>query len=196
MTQAKRFSKKKVNCMHRTIPPCPFIFGMMKPAKNTTMPILPDILIFGPDGDFAEITGHGVIIYGRADALLKPSGVRIGTAEIYREIEKIPEIIESVAVGQEWDNNIRIILFVTLREGSTLTEELKKQIKTIIKTNASPHHVPAKIIAIPGVPRTVNGKIVEVAVREVIHGRPVKNISSIANAEVLEYYKNLKELKE
>lgn len=146
-------------------------------------------------GDFAEITEHGVVIYGRADAVLKPSGVRIGTAEIYREVEKITEIVESVAVGQEWNNNIRIILFVKLRDGLILTEELKNRIKTEIKINASPHHVPAKIIAIPAVPRTINGKIVEIAVREIINSRPVKNLDAIANAEVLEYYKNIEELK-
>lgn len=147
-------------------------------------------------GDYAEITSHqGVIIYGRSDAILKPSGIRIGTAEIYRQTEKIDEILESLAVGQEWQGDTRIILFVKLRENTQLTEELKDKIKKAIHDNASPHHVPAKIIQVADIPRTVSGKIVELAVREVIHGRPVKNIDALANPEALEYFKNLDELK-
>lgn len=146
-------------------------------------------------GDYAEITVHnGVIIYGRSDATLKPGGIRIGTAEIYREVEKIAEVLESIAVGQEWKNDTRIILFVKLQDDAALTEELKKQIINSIRAGASPHHVPAKIIAVKDIPRTINGKIVELAVRETIHNRPVLNTEALANPEALEYFKNLDEL--
>lgn len=147
-------------------------------------------------GDYAEVTAHdGMIIYGRSDATLKPHGIRIGTAEIYRQVEKIDEVIESIAVSQEWDHDTRIILFVKLREGITLNEDLKKRIVTNIHKNASPHHVPAKIIQVADIPKTRNGKLVELAVRNVIHGLPVKNIDVLANPEALEYFKNLSELK-
>jgi acetoacetyl-CoA synthetase len=146
-------------------------------------------------GDYAEITENGgVIIYGRSDALLKPGGIRIGTAEIYRQVEKLPDILESIAVGQDWQNDVRIILFVKLRAGVDLTTELQDKIKATIRNNASPHHVPAKIIQVMDIPRTVSGKIVELAVRETIHNRPVKNIDAIANPEALEYFKNLPQL--
>lgn len=140
-------------------------------------------------GDYAEITEHnGMIIYGRADAVLKPSGVRIGTAEIYRQLENINQILEAVAVGQEWQGDIRVILFVKLREGLILTDELKTLIKTTLRHEASPHHVPAKIIQVADIPKTINNKTVELAVREVIHNRPVKNIDAIANPECLKYF--------
>ena len=140
-------------------------------------------------GDYAEITDRGtLIIYGRSDATLNPRGVRIGTAEIYRQIEKIPEIIESIAVSQEKDNNSQIILFVVLKKNKLLTEELIKKIKKLLRDECSPRHVPAKIIAVPEIPKTLNGKIVEVAVKNIINGHPVKNISVIANPESLKYY--------
>ena len=147
-------------------------------------------------GDFAELTEHnGIIIYGRSDAVLKPGGIRIGTAEIYRQVEKLPEILESIAVGQDWQNDVRIILFVKLRPDVELTTELQNKIKITIRNNASPHHVPAKIIQVADIPRTVSGKIVELAVRETIHERPVKNIDALANPEALMHFKNLPELK-
>ncbi len=147
-------------------------------------------------GDYAEITKHdGVIIYGRSDALLKPRGVRIGTAEIYRQVEKIEEVMESIVVGQEWKDDIRLVLFVRLRDGEELTEDLKNKIKKTIRDNASPHHVPEKIIQVKDIPRTISGKIVELAVRDVIHDRVVKNKDALANPEALEYFKNLEELK-
>jgi acetoacetyl-CoA synthetase len=148
-------------------------------------------------GDYAEATPHGgLIIYGRSDAVLNPGGVRIGTAEIYRQVEKITEVLESLAVGQEWEGDVRVILFVVLRKGTPLTDVLKSQIKQQIRKNASPRHVPAKIIAINDIPRTLSGKIVELAVRETIHGREVNNKTSLANPEALEQFKNLKELEE
>lgn len=146
-------------------------------------------------GDFAEITmRHTVIIYGRSDAVLNPGGVRIGTAEIYRQIETIPEILDSLTVSQEWQDDSRIILFVVLKKDQQLTPELKDHIKTIIREHCSPRHVPAKIIAVPDIPRTLSGKIVELAVREIIHNRPIKNIGAIANPNSLNYFKNIAEL--
>jgi len=130
-------------------------------------------------GDWIEITEHGgVIIYGRSDATLKPSGVRIGTAEIYRQVEMIPEVLDSLVVGQDWDSDMRIILFVKLRERLQLTEELVTKIKTTIRQNCSPRHVPAKVVAVEDIPYTISGKKVELAVRKVIHGQDVKNRDS------------------
>jgi len=146
-------------------------------------------------GDYAEITEHqGLIIHGRSDSTLNPGGVRIGTAEIYRQLEHIDEVIDSIVVDQEVENDTRIILFIILRDGIQLSEEIKQKIKNKIKVNASPRHVPAKIIQINDIPRTISGKIVELAVQDVIHGRVVKNISAIANPEALEQFKNLSEL--
>ena len=136
-----------------------------------------------------------VFIVRRSDATLNPSGVRIGTAEIYRQVEKLPEVVESIAVGQEWKNDTRIVLFVRLQQGHTLDAELTNRIKTVIRENTSPRHVPAKIIQVADIPRTISGKIVELAVQNVIHGRPVKNIDALANPEALDYYNNLPELK-
>ncbi|KTC87581.1 MULTISPECIES: acetoacetate--CoA ligase [Legionella] len=148
-------------------------------------------------GDFAEITKHnGLIIYGRSDAVLNPGGVRIGTAEIYRQVEKIPEIIESIVVGQDWQDDVRVVLFVKLREGVELDEPLKDTIRHTIRHNASPRHVPAKILQVADIPRTISGKIVEVAVREVVHGKKVNNLNSLANPEALEHFKNREELGE
>ncbi|MCF6323845.1 MAG: acetoacetate--CoA ligase [Gammaproteobacteria bacterium] len=146
-------------------------------------------------GDYAEITAHdGIIIYGRSDALLNPGGVRIGTAEIYRQVEKQPEIIESIAVGQHWDDDIRIILFVKLQKGCKLNDALITQLKTRIRQNTTPRHVPDKIIAVDDIPRTRSGKIVELAVRHIIHNEAVLNISAIANPEALNCFKGLPEL--
>ncbi|MFI4968407.1 MAG: acetoacetate--CoA ligase [Gammaproteobacteria bacterium] len=146
-------------------------------------------------GDWAELTEHdGLIIYGRSDATLNPGGVRIGTAEIYRQVEKLPEIAESLAVGQDWQGDVRVILFVRLQEGITLDEPLRKRIKQTIRDNTTPRHVPAKIIAVADIPRTISGKITELAVRNVIHGRPVKNTDALANPQALEHYRNLPEL--
>ncbi|KTC65572.1 acetyl-CoA synthetase (plasmid) [Legionella adelaidensis] len=147
-------------------------------------------------GDFAEITPHnGLIIYGRSDAVLNPGGVRIGTAEIYRQVEKIAEVLDSVVIGQDWEDDVRVILFVKLREKLILDEPLKKKIIQTIRDNASPRHVPAKIIQVGDIPRTINGKVVELAVREVVHGRAVNNLRSLANPEALEFFKNRDELK-
>ncbi|HET6646880.1 MAG TPA: acetoacetate--CoA ligase, partial [Pyrinomonadaceae bacterium] len=146
-------------------------------------------------GDYAEITeGHGIIIYGRSDATLNPGGVRIGTAEIYRQVEQLPEILESLVIGQEWGNDTRIVLFVKLRLGDALDEELKSRIKDTIRRNTTPRHVPSVIVAVEDIPRTRSGKIVELAVRETVHDRPVKNLEALANPESLRYFANLEEL--
>ena len=150
-------------------------------------------------GDWAELTEHdGVVIYGRSDATLNPGGVRIGTAEIYRQVEQLPEVIESLVIGQEWpdgSDDVRIVLFVRLAEGTTLTEELRDRIRRRIRQNTSPHHVPKKIVQVADIPRTISGKITELAVREVVHGRPVKNRDALANPEALELYRDIPELK-
>ncbi|RUO65588.1 acetoacetyl-CoA synthetase [Pseudidiomarina planktonica] len=146
-------------------------------------------------GDYAELTEHnGVIIYGRSDAVLNPGGVRIGTAEIYRQVEKVDAVLESIAVGQQHDDDERVVLFVKLRDGIQLNEELQQEIRRTIRANATPRHVPAVIAQVDDIPRTISGKIVELAVRQVIHGETVKNTDALANPEALELFKNRTEL--
>ena len=150
-------------------------------------------------GDYAEITEHGgFVIYGRSDATLNPGGVRIGTAEIYRQVEKLDEVVESIVIGQNWPpqdpNDARVVLFVKLREGLTLDDGLSKRIKEVIRDNTTPRHVPAKILQVADIPRTKSGKIVELAVRNVVHGEPVKNREALANPEALEYFADRPEL--
>ena len=147
-------------------------------------------------GDYAAKTEHaGVVIYGRSDAVLKPGGVRIGTAEIYRQVEQVPEVLEALVIGQDWDNDVRVVLFVKLREGLVLEDALVAKIKKQIRDNATPRHVPTKIVQVADIPRTKSGKIVELAVRDVVHGRPVKNIEALANPEALALYRDLPQLK-
>lgn len=146
-------------------------------------------------GDYAELTAHdGIVIYGRSDAVLNPGGVRIGTAEIYSAVESLPEISESIAVGQEWNGDVRVILFVRLQDGVSLDKALKDRIRATIRTSTTPRHVPAKIIAVADIPRTRSGKLTELAVRNVIHGQPVKNIDALANPQALEHFRALPEL--
>lgn len=150
-------------------------------------------------GDFCEITEHrGLIIYGRSDATLNPGGVRIGTAEIYRQVEKLPEVMESLAIGQDWPphnpNDVRVVLFVRLREGISLDDELIQRIKQVVRDNTTQRHVPAKVLEVADIPRTKNGKIAELAAREVVHGRPVKNEEALANPESLAYFRDRAEL--
>ncbi len=147
-------------------------------------------------GDFAEWTAHGgMIIHGRSDATLNPGGVRIGTAEIYAQVEQIPEVLEAIAIGQDWDNDVRVVLFLRLKEGVTLDDALRDKIKQKIRAGASPRHVPARIVQIADIPRTKSGKITEIAVREIIHGRAVKNTEALANPEALDLYRDLEELR-
>ena len=143
-------------------------------------------------GDWCEETAHGgFIIYGRSDAVLNPGGVRIGTAEIYRQVEQLDEVFESIVIGQEWEGDVRVVLFVKLKEGLSLDEALVARIKQRIRANTTPRHVPAKILQVADIPRTKSGKIVELAVRDVVHGRGAKNVEALANPEALEHFRNL-----
>ncbi len=146
-------------------------------------------------GDWAELTPRGgMVIYGRSDAVLNPGGVRIGTAEIYRQVEQLPEVLESLAIGQQWEGDVRVVLFVKLRPGVALDDSLRQRIVRQIRLNTTPRHVPSKIIAVPDIPRTKSGKIVELAVRDVVHDRPIKNAEALLNPEALEYFRNRPEL--
>lgn len=146
-------------------------------------------------GDFAELTEHdGMIIYGRSDAVLNPGGVRIGTAEIYRQVEQVHEVLESLACGQRWDGDERVVLFVKLREGIALDDSISQRIKQQIREGASPRHVPAKILQVVDIPKTISGKIVELAVKNVIHNEPVHNLGALANPEALAHFRDRAEL--
>jgi len=148
-------------------------------------------------GDYAEQLPHGaMMIHGRSDAVLNPGGVRIGTAEIYRQVEKVPQVLDSVAIGQQWQGDVRVVLFVRVREGVELDEALQQQIRQVIRDNTTPRHVPAKIVAVTDIPRTISGKIVELAVRSVVHGQKVKNTDALANPEALEQFRNRPELQD
>ncbi|MEL6423752.1 MAG: acetoacetate--CoA ligase, partial [Pseudomonadota bacterium] len=143
-------------------------------------------------GDFAEWTEQGgMIIHGRSDATLNPGGVRIGTAEIYRQVEQLEEIVEAVVIGQDWDGDVRVVLFVVLRDGVALDADLEKKIRDQVRSGASPRHVPAKIVAVADIPRTKSGKITELAIRDIVHGRPVNNTEALANPEALSLYRDL-----
>jgi acetoacetyl-CoA synthetase len=147
-------------------------------------------------GDWCELTAHGgMVIYGRSDAVLNPGGVRIGTAEIYRQVEKLDEVLESIVIGQDWEKDVRVVLFVRLREGARLDEALVKRIKDTIRENCTPRHVPAVILEVPDIPRTKSNKIDELAVRAVVHGQPVKNVEALANPEALDHFRHRPELK-
>ncbi len=147
-------------------------------------------------GDFVSRTARGgFLIHGRSDAVLNPGGVRIGTAEIYRQVERLPEVLESVCIGQEWQDDVRVVLFVRLRDGVALDDALRTRIRDAIRAHTSPRHVPARIVAVADIPRTLSGKTVELAVREVVHGRPVANTDALANPAALELFRDLPELR-
>jgi acetoacetyl-CoA synthetase len=147
-------------------------------------------------GDYVELTGHGgMVIYGRSDAVLNPGGVRIGTAEIYRQVEQLDEVLESLVIGQDWDNDVRVVLFVRLRDGLALDDALVGRIKQRIRTNTTPRHVPAKVVQVTDIPRTKSGKIVELAVRNAVHGQAVRNVEALANPEALDQFRNRAELR-
>jgi acetoacetyl-CoA synthetase len=146
-------------------------------------------------GDYAEELAHGgLLIHGRSDAVLNPGGVRIGTAEIYRQVEKVEEVLDSVAIGQQWQGDVRVVLFVRLRDGVVLDDALEQKIRQVIRVNTTPRHVPAKILAVSDIPRTISGKVVELAVRNVVHGEAVKNTDALANPEALEQFRGRPEL--
>ncbi|KAF1311405.1 hypothetical protein BLX42_08955 [Pseudomonas sp. SG-MS2] len=146
-------------------------------------------------GDYAEqLTTGGMVIHGRSDAVLNPGGVRIGTAEIYRQVEKVEQVLESVAIGQQWKGDVRVVLFVRLRDGLALDEPLQQRIRQVIRQYTTPRHVPAVILQVSDIPRTISGKLVELAVRNVVHGLPVKNTDALANPEALEFFRDRTEL--
>jgi acetoacetyl-CoA synthetase len=148
-------------------------------------------------GDYVMLTDHdGVIIYGRSDATLNPGGVRIGTAEIYRHVEQLEEVVEGIVIGQDWQDDVRVVLFVVLQAGIELDDALSDRIRKTVRDKCTPRHVPAKVIQVSEIPRTKSGKIVELAVREVVHDRPVKNLHSLANPEALELYRDLPQLRD
>jgi len=147
-------------------------------------------------GDYVALTENGgMIVYGRSDAILNPGGVRIGTAEIYRQVEQFDEVLESIAIGQDWDHDVRVVLFLVLREGVSLDDDLRERVKDRIRRNTTPRHVPARIVQVADIPRTKNGKIVEIAVRDAVHGRAVKNKDALANPEALALYRDIAALK-
>ena len=147
-------------------------------------------------GDYAEQLPHGaMMIHGRSDAVLNPGGVRIGTAEIYRQVEKITEVLDSVAIGQQWQDDVRVVLFVRLRDGVELDAGLEQRIRDVIRANTTPRHVPARIVAVTDIPRTISGKVVELAVRNVVHGEKVKNTDALANPQALEQFRDRVELR-
>jgi len=147
-------------------------------------------------GDYAEITeSGGIVIHGRSDAVLNPGGVRIGTAEIYRQVEQVEEVLEAICVGQDWEGDVRVVLFVKLRPGLVLDDRLRERIKRQVRANTTPRHVPARIVQVADIPRTMSGKITEIAVRDVIHGRPVKNTEALANPQALDLYRDLDDLR-
>jgi acetoacetyl-CoA synthetase len=184
-------------CCRQPFPSMPVCFWGDKDGSKYKAAYFEEYPNIWAHGDFAKITEHGgLVIFGRSDATLNPGGVRIGTAEIYRQVESLDEIIESICVGQDWDDDVRVVLFVRLRSGVELTEELQARIRKAVRENTTPRHVPAKIVAVADIPRTVSGKIVELAVRNIIHGREVKNKDALANPEALDLYKDIAELAE
>jgi len=179
----------------RAFPPMPIMFWNDPGEKKYRAAYFERFDDIWCHGDFAEWTEHGgMIIYGRSDATLNPGGVRIGTAEIYNQVEQMPEIVESICIGQDWDSDVRVVLFVRLAADVSLDADLERRIKAKIRAGASPRHVPAKIVAVADIPRTKSGKITELAVRDVVHGRAVKNKEALANPEALDLYRNLPQL--
>ncbi|CCD00058.1 acetoacetate--CoA ligase [Azospirillum baldaniorum] len=176
-------------------PACRWASGPTRTGRSTARAYFERFPNVWTHGDFIERTVHGGwVIYGRSDAVLNPGGVRIGTAEIYRQVEQLPEILEAVCIGQEWDGDVRVILFVVLREGLTLDKALEDTIRKRIKENCSPRHVPARIVAVKDIPRTRSGKITELAVRDAVHGRPIKNTEALANPMALDEFRERPEL--
>lgn len=179
----------------RSFPSCPVMFWNDPDGRIFRAAYFELYRDVWAQGDYAEITeNNGIIIHGRSDAVLNPGGVRIGTAEIYRQVEKVEEVLDSVVIGQQWLDDVRVILFVVLRPGLALDEDLRRHIASTIKAGTTPRHVPAKVIQVTDIPRTISGKIVELAVANVVHRRPVKNKDALANPEALELFSNLPEL--
>jgi acetoacetyl-CoA synthetase len=186
--------KGELVCTH-PFPSMPVKFWNDKGNKKYTAAYFSKFENVWCHGDFMEITERGTaIIYGRSDATLNPGGVRIGTAEIYRQVEKLEWVLESIIVGQEWEGDTRLVLFVKIRDGLDLCQERITEIKQVIRLHTTPRHVPAKVLSVADIPRTKSGKIVELAVRDTIHGRVIKNLEALANPEAIEHFKNRVEL--
>jgi acetoacetyl-CoA synthetase len=184
-------------CCSRPFPAMPVFFWDDEDGSKYRAAYFEKIPGVWAQGDFAKRTeNEGYVIFGRSDATLNPGGVRIGTAEIYRQVENLDAVLESLCVGQQWDDDVRVVLFVKLRDGITLDEELQDRIRKAIREKTTPRHVPARIIQVADIPRTISGKIVELAVRNIIHGQAVANIDALANPEALELYRDLPELHE
>ena len=182
-------------CCSRPFPAMPVFFWDDDDGSKYKSAYFEKIPGVWAQGDFARRTENGgYVIFGRSDATLNPGGVRIGTAEIYRQVESLDEVLESLCVGQQWDDDERVVLFVKLRDGLTLDEGLQDRIRKAVRGKTTPRHVPARIIQVADIPRTISGKIVELAVRNIIHGRPVKNVDALANPGALEFYRDLPEL--
>ena len=176
--------------------PCRWVSGMIPAGASTTTPTSPASATSGATATtWRSPSAGGVIIHGRSDAVLNPGGVRIGTAEIYRQVEQLDEVVESLVIAQQWEGDVRIVLFVILREGIMLDGALESKIRSRIRANATPRHVPARIVQVTDIPRTRSGKITELAVRDVVHGRAVKNREALANPQALEQFANRPELK-
>ncbi len=179
----------------RSFPSCPVMFWNDPDGRVFRAAYFELYRDVWAQGDYAEITeNNGIIIHGRSDAVLNPGGVRIGTAEIYRQVEKVEEVLDSVVIGQQWQDDVRVILFVVLRPGLALDEDLRRRIASTIKAGTTPRHVPAKVIQVSDIPRTISGKIVELAVANIVHGRAVKNRDALANPEALDLFSNVPEL--
>ncbi|MBI2784506.1 MAG: acetoacetate--CoA ligase [Gammaproteobacteria bacterium] len=180
----------------RPFPSCPIGFWNDPGDRKFTEAYFSRWTGIWAQGDYGEITPHGgLVIHGRSDAVLNPGGVRIGTAEIYRQVEKIPAVLESVCIGQDWDDDVRVVLFVVLRSGLALDDALRDRIRATIRANATPRHVPARIVQVTDIPRTRSGKIAELAVRQIVHDLPVKNTEALANPEALDLYRGLSALR-
>jgi len=192
--QAVRNQKGELVCT-QTFPSQPVYFWADESGEKYHNAYFAEYENIWHHGDYVKLTDHnGIIIYGRSDATLNPGGVRIGTAEIYRHVEQLEEVMESIVIGQTWDSDVRVVLFVVLQNGLSLDDELVNKIRQTVREKCTPRHMPAKVIQVAEIPRTKSGKIVELAVREVVHNREVKNIHSLANPEALELYRNLPEL--
>lgn len=179
----------------KPFPSCPIAFWADEHGEKFHAAYFDTYPSIWAHGDYGEVTANGgIVIHGRSDSVLNPGGVRIGTAEIYRQVEKIDAVIDAICIGQQWDDDVRVVLFVVLRGGLNLDDELIKTIRTTIRANTTPRHVPAKVIQVADIPRTISGKIVELAVRKVVHGEAVKNTDALANPEALAHFANLPEL--
>ncbi len=179
----------------KPFPSCPIAFWADEHGEKFHAAYFDTYPSIWAHGDYGEVTANGgIVIHGRSDSVLNPGGVRIGTAEIYRQVEKIDAVIDAICIGQQWDDDVRVVLFVVLREGLNLDDELIKTIRTTIRANTTPRHVPAKVIQVADIPRTISGKIVELAVRKVVHGEAVKNTDALTNPEALAHFANLPEL--